>query len=109
MSPTIVLQDALVGNATQPSVRAVVGASGGPRIISATVQVLANALLRGAAPADAVGWPRLHHQFLPNVAFAEAFTMADGGRQEVPPTVVDGLRARAHDVRRWARHATTQL
>ena len=40
MSPTIVLQDSLSNGTVAPTVRAVVGASGGPRIISSTLQVL---------------------------------------------------------------------
>ena len=61
MSPTIVLQDALQPDGTprRRGVRAVVGASGGPRIISGVFQVLANALLLGKGAADAVSAPRM--------------------------------------------------
>ena len=71
--------------------------------------MLANALLRGTGAADAVGLPRLHHQFLPNVLHAEDWQALDGSWEIVPPAVVDGLRARGHDVRRDNKHATTQL
>jgi gamma-glutamyltranspeptidase len=73
------------------------------------LQVLVNALWRGSSASDAVGLPRLHHQFLPNKVFAENWQMGDGGWQTVPPVVVDGLRARGHEVERWTKHATTQL
>ena len=92
--------------------RAVVGGSGGPRIISGTLQVLSNLLLRGRSAADAVREPRMHHQYLPNVAYAEDWAPRHYGgdaRATVPAAVVDGLRARGHEVERWASHATTQL
>ena len=114
MAPTIVLQDALSADGTiqQEAVRAVVGASGGPRIISGTLQVLSNVLLRGRSAAGAVSEPRMHHQYLPNVAHAEDWAPRHYGSDEratVPVAVVDGLRARGHEVERWASHATTQL
>ncbi len=59
MSPTIVLEQ---GRAVL-----VAGASGGPRIISGTVQVILNCLLRGMTPSRAVAAPRQHHQWLPDV------------------------------------------
>ncbi len=59
MSPTIVLRDG------RPVL--VAGGSGGPRIISATMQVLLNVLVHGMDPAAAVAAPRLHHQWQPNL------------------------------------------
>ena len=112
MAPTIVLQDALTAEgATYAAVRAVVGASGGPRIISGTLQVLSNVLLRGRSAAKAVREPRMHHQYLPNVAYAEDWAPRHyiDERATVPAAVVDGLIARGHEVERWASHATTQL
>jgi gamma-glutamyltranspeptidase/glutathione hydrolase/leukotriene-C4 hydrolase len=55
MSPTVVLDK-------NGRVFAVAGASGGPRIITSTAQVLLNVLARGADPLSAVNRPRLHHQ-----------------------------------------------
>ena len=112
MAPTIVLQDALTAEgATYAAVRAVVGASGGPRIISGTLQVLSNVLLRGRSAAKAVRERRMHHQYLPNVAYAEDWAPRHyiDERATVPAAVVDGLIARGHEVERWASHATTQL
>ncbi len=63
MSPTIVLD-------ADGRVFAVAGASGGPRIITGTLQVLLNTLA-GMDAIPAVAVPRLHHQWLPDVLFAE--------------------------------------
>ncbi|MCH2139663.1 MAG: gamma-glutamyltransferase [Phycisphaerales bacterium] len=67
MSPTIVLKDG--------QIRLIAGASGGPRIINGTLQVILNVLLRGMSPEEAVASPRLHHQWLPDVVqFEELWT-----------------------------------
>src|SRR5262249_24016938 len=42
------------------------GASGGPKIISATFQVLLNLTRHKMPPSTAVTAPRLHHQWLPD-------------------------------------------
>lgn len=60
MSPTIVI-------GADGRVEAVAGGSGGPRIITATTQVLLNALVRGDDAARAVSRARVHHQWSPNV------------------------------------------
>ncbi len=63
MSPTIVLD-------SDGQVFAVAGASGGPRIITATIQVLLNAM--GSMNAeDAVSAGRIHHQWLPDTLRVE--------------------------------------
>ncbi|TXT27523.1 MAG: gamma-glutamyltranspeptidase [Planctomycetota bacterium] len=59
MTPTIVVKD---GKAVFA-----LGAAGGPRIITATTQVLLNLIDRQQTPAAAVQAPRLHHQWLPDV------------------------------------------
>ena len=59
MTPTLLVRD---GGAVLA-----VGASGGPRIITATAQVLLNRLRFGLAPQAAVTAPRQHHQWLPDV------------------------------------------
>lgn len=110
MSPTIVLQPGFAADGTPATVvRAVVGASGGPRIISTVLQVLVRALLRGDDAAAAVGLPRLHHQYVPNIVHAEDYEMLDGGWEVVPNATVEGLRLRGHRVERWARHGVAQL
>lgn len=59
MTPTIIVKD---GKAVFA-----LGAAGGPRIITATTQVLLNLIDRKQSPAAAVQAPRLHHQWLPDV------------------------------------------
>ncbi|MFG0252104.1 MAG: gamma-glutamyltransferase [Phycisphaerales bacterium JB038] len=73
MSPTIVLREG------HPVL--VVGGSGGPRIISATVQVLLNVLVHGMDAAEAVAAPRLHHQWQPDLLRLEASFGDAGSRQ----------------------------
>lgn len=63
MTPTIVIRD---GRAVFAS-----GASGGPRIISATIQATLNHVVFGMTPAKAVSAPRFHHQWFPNELLLE--------------------------------------
>ncbi len=64
MSPTIV-EDA------KGELELVVGAQGGPRIITAVWQTLSNALDFKRSAAAAVAAPRIHHQHLPDKVFIE--------------------------------------
>ena len=57
MSPTILVRDGKAVTA--------LGASGGPRIISSTIQVLLNMAVFDMTPEDAVTAPRIHHQWMP--------------------------------------------
>jgi gamma-glutamyltranspeptidase/glutathione hydrolase len=59
MSPTIVLDP-------KGNLLLVVGARGGPRIISATAQVILNVIDHRMSIADAMSAPRIHHQSLPD-------------------------------------------
>jgi gamma-glutamyltranspeptidase/glutathione hydrolase len=63
MTPTVATRD---GRAV-----VAVGASGGPLIVSATIEVLSNVLDLGLAPEAAVVAPRIHHQWQPNVLLVE--------------------------------------
>lgn len=82
MSPTIVLRDG--------EVVAIVGASGGPRIITGTLQVLLRVLVDRMDGSAAVEAPRLHHQWLPDrVEFDARWSDAD---------VRAGLSARGHEL-----------
>ncbi len=71
MSPTIVLDP-------QGGVLLVVGAAGGPTIITATTQVILNVIEFGMPLTEAMRAPRVHHQALPDairhesVGFSEA-------------------------------------
>lgn len=63
MTPTIVLKDGRVV--------AIAGASGGPRIITATLQVLLQMLVWDTTAEVAVNSPRLHHQWQPDELLVE--------------------------------------
>ncbi|MFH1468694.1 MAG: gamma-glutamyltransferase, partial [Pseudomonadota bacterium] len=60
MSPTVVLD-------AQGTPLLVVGASGGPRIITGTLQVLRAVLESGLSPTEALALPRYHHQWSPDL------------------------------------------
>lgn len=70
MSPTIVL-------GTDGAALAVAGASGGPRIINATAQVLLRVLIADAGARDAVAAPRIHHQWRPDTVYLERGSWED--------------------------------
>ena len=84
MSPTIV---------TDPKgqLLLVVGAAGGPRIITATSQVIMNVIDHRMTLADAMRAPRIHHQALPDTLMVE-----QGG---LTPDAEAGLKALGHAVR----------
>jgi gamma-glutamyltranspeptidase/glutathione hydrolase len=79
MSPTIVVGD--------HGVEMVLGAAGGPMIISSTIQVLLDALLFGMDVETAEAAPRVHHQWSPDVLRYEP---------SLPASVVEALRAKGH-------------
>ncbi|HEX3497817.1 MAG TPA: gamma-glutamyltransferase [Stellaceae bacterium] len=68
MSPTIVLRD---GN-----VFMVVGSPGGPRIITVVLETISNVVDHGMTFSEAVNAPRIHHQWLPDVIYAEPFALS---------------------------------
>lgn len=86
MSPTIVLD-------ADGEVVAVAGASGGPRIITSTAQVLLRMLRGGATARQAVDAPRLHHQWLPDRLYVE---VRDGA--EPAASWSQALKRLGHDV-----------
>lgn len=92
MSPSIVLENG------KPILA--VGASGGPRIITATVQVILKVVDYGLPLAEAVAGPRLHHQWQPD----------EVNRNEYPAddAVVVGLKQRGHSVSDQRRRAIVQ-
>ncbi len=94
MSPTIVL-------GSDGAVEAVAGASGGPRIITSTLQVLLNAILFKMDAVDAVAQPRLHHQWLPNAIYFEKMWTDEIAEQH--------LRDLGHQIRRRADIGNVQL
>jgi len=82
MSPTIVM------DGDHPLL--VLGGSGGPRIISGTLQVILNALVYGMNAQEAVNAPRIHHQWVPEILYVE---------KEIPIDVRSNLILRGHKVR----------
>ena len=79
MSPTIVLD-------SEGRVFAIAGASGGPRIITGTMQTLLNAMA-GMDAGAAVARPRLHHQWMPfETLFEEMYN------NQVLNVLADGMR-----------------
>ena len=103
MSPTIVTRDG--------KLYAIAGASGGQRIITATAQVILNVVARGMSPLNAVNAPRLHHQLMPPVCFAEnQKCLGDGPERKLSDADVEALRSRGHEVEYTdSKTATTQL
>jgi len=83
MTPTVVLDP-------EGRVLFAVGGSGGPMIISSTLQVLSNVLDFGMDISEAVSAPRIHHQWVPRLLFVD-----DG----VPADVQLSLLARGHEVK----------
>ena len=82
MSPTIIRDD-------EGRVRVVLGAPGGPRIITAVTQVVLRLFVLGQDLVSAVAAPRLHQQWRP-----EATRFEGGWAQEL----IDDLEARGHPV-----------
>ena len=76
MTPTIVLSP-------NDSVYLVVGARGGPRIITSTSQIILNVIDQRMTLADAMSAPRLHHQSLPDTIRYE--------RNGLEPAVLESL------------------
>ncbi|MEP9380175.1 gamma-glutamyltransferase [Aquabacter sp. CN5-332] len=82
MSPTIVVHDG------KPFL--VLGSPGGSRIISSVVQTIINVIDHGMTVQEAVDAPRIHHQWLPNVIYAEPYALS--------PDTVRLLTAMGHQV-----------
>jgi gamma-glutamyltranspeptidase/glutathione hydrolase len=82
MAPTVILRG------DRPEI--VVGAAGGPRIISATLQVILNVIDFHMPVKDAVAAPRIHHQWMPDNLIVEEDIAADTQR---------ALERRGHNVR----------
>lgn len=88
MTPTILVRN---GKAVYAA-----GGSGGPKIISATIQVLLNMAVFEMSPREAVHAPRLHHQWLPDVLRIERRPFK--GAPKIDPMIPDALKLRGHDI-----------
>lgn len=82
MSPTLVEKDGKIVMA--------LGAQGGPRIISSVFQILHRSFATGLDMDAAIQAPRVHHQVLPNVLYADP--------NRLSPDVLENLRKRGHTV-----------
>jgi len=83
MTPTIALD-------ADGKVRVVVGAAGGPTIITAVAQVLTNVVDFKLDAQAAVAAPRIHHQWFPEIL---------GVEPEVAPDAIDALKKWGHKVK----------
>ncbi|KAF5840576.1 nucleophile aminohydrolase [Dunaliella salina] len=88
MSPTIVTEAG--------QLRIVAGGSGGPRILSSTLQTLARYLLQRQEPLAAVSQPRVHHQLLPNTLKYEDFAYGSHLQFSVPNTTLEYLASKGN-------------
>lgn len=105
MSPTVVLGE-------DGRVVAVAGGSGGPRIITGTLQVLLNALTEGMDAGEAVSAPRLHHQWSPDAVRVEPGLYVDGVDEDSAAAnalFLAGLAVRGHRVERIDTVGVVQL
>jgi len=91
MAPTIVLADG------HPLL--VLGAAGGPRIISAVMQVILNVVERGQSLEEAISAVRLHHQWQPDELYAD---------REPPPELVESLRQAGYTLSPARKSSTVQ-
>ena len=69
MSPTFVFQ----GETVRSGLRMVLGSPGGSRIPTTVMQGIWNHLLFGMNAQDAINFPRIHHQHLPDKLFVESY------------------------------------
>jgi gamma-glutamyltranspeptidase / glutathione hydrolase len=99
MTPTIVLETRADGSPGDPVLLA--GGSGGPRIISGTIQATLNVLLFDMPAPHAVASPRFHHQWHPDALELEGDIA--GGALEA------SLKGMGHATRRRDRIAAVQI
>jgi gamma-glutamyltranspeptidase / glutathione hydrolase len=95
MTPTIVVGE-------NGRVQAIAGASGGPRIITGTLETLLSALLWGKSAQEAVAAPRAHHQWSPDILYLEPALFNDR-------TLAGALRSRGHNVEQTDAVGNVQL
>ncbi|MFT7661807.1 MAG: gamma-glutamyltranspeptidase/glutathione hydrolase [Planctomycetota bacterium] len=92
MTPTILRKDG-------SRVALVIGAPGGPRIISAVFQVIMRLLVQEQSLGDAVRSPRLHQQWRPNWTYFE-----EGWNDEI----LADLETRGHEIRHMPSRSSVQ-
>ena len=92
MMPTIVLKD------DRPYL--LLGAAGGPRIISAVLHVLLGVVDGGLSLEEAVARPRIHHQWMPNEVYFDALPP--------PADLAESLSKRGHKISDRKKRAVLQ-
>ncbi len=93
MTPTVLISP-------DGSRRIVVGASGGPFIISSTLQVIVDIIDFDADPVEAVSAPRIHHQWAPEKLFID---------EGVSPDTERALAGRGHVIQRMPFFSSVQV
>ncbi len=83
MTPTIVTKDG--------KVRMILGAAGGPRIITSTLQSFLNLAVFGMNAQEAIAANRVHHQWLPDILFYENYGLS--------PDTIRLLEQKGHQLR----------
>jgi len=92
MSPTLVLRNG------QPLMA--LGAAGGPKIISQVVLELVGKLDLGLTPAEALGQPRIHHQWFPDELMVE---------ETLPGSLQQALARRGHKLKLQRSMGVSQI
>jgi len=72
-------------------VKMVLGCSGGPRIMTASVSVLIHKFWFGEELGHAITKPRIHHQLIPNTVWVET-------HREIPEFIQEGLKKKGHNL-----------
>jgi gamma-glutamyltranspeptidase len=97
MSPVIFIDN-------DAKIRLVGGASGGPRIPTATSQTILNYFGRGMDILSAVAHPRVHSQLFPLTVYVEHDHRLLSGLTLCNPESVDqSLAKRGHNITRWSK------
>jgi len=102
MSPTMIFRKSAASqNATLGDLTLVVGASGGPKIITAVLQVFLNHIMRGLPLFQSTVHPRLHDQLIYHnaaVTATELATLEQGPTIDVSQRTRGALKRRGHDL-----------
>jgi len=93
MSPTVLISP-------DGRERIVVGASGGPFIITSTLQAIINIIDFDMDAAEAVSVPRMHHQWAPDLLFVDTSTS---------PDTIKALEALGHTVKMMSFFSSVQV
>ncbi len=102
MTPTIVVNAA-------GEVEAVAGASGGPRIITGTMQVLMNRFVHHISVDGSVSMMRFHHQWSPDVVRLEALLYDNPHTPGLDDSLISDLQTKGHRVERIDSVGNVQL